>query len=380
MGHGHSHEDKDSEICNETFEILVLQQTLGVFSMEPPSPQPTTPSNAMKASNTLFRARPVVLALGILTPLALSFSPVVHAEDSFPSRPMTLVIPFPPGGSSDVVGRQVAKGLSDLLGQPVVIDNKPGAGTAVGAGFVAKAKPDGYTMLLSSGSTFTANPAIRTNLPYDPVKSFDPIGIVGRIPLIVLAHPHTPPNSVPEFVAAVKASPDKLTYASFGSGTTSHFAAEIVLHSFGGKMIHVPYRGSAPAMTDLIGGQVAYSVDTVTAAIPQIKAGKVKAIAVTSAKRSSQLPTVPTFAEAGFANINADTWLMLALPKGAPEAIRLKLEKALAATVSNAAIKESLQSQGVEVAFENHKAAAAQIDKELPLMRATAARANIKAD
>lgn len=324
-------------------------------------------------------ALPTLAAITLCT-LTAGFNPTAVAQDSFPSRAITIVVPFPPGGSSDVVGRVVAKGMSDLLGQPVIIENRPGAGTAVGAGYVAKAKPDGYTLLLSSGSTFTANPAIRHNLPYDSIKSFDPVGIVGRIPLIVLAHNSTPTNNVQEFVAAVKRQPDQLAYASFGSGTTSHFTGEIVLHSIGGKMMHVPYRGSAPAMTDLIGGQVPYSVDTVTAAIPQIKAGKVKAIAVTTAKRSSQLPNVPTFAEAGYKDINADTWLMLALPKGAPEPVRTALESALAKTVATPSIKQSLEDQGMEVAFENHKAAAAQIEKELPLMRATAARANIKAD
>ncbi len=323
--------------------------------------------------------RRLVWAACVLAPLVAWAAPAT-AQDSYPNRPITIVVPFPPGGSADTVSRLVGKRLQELLGQPVVIDNRPGAGTAVGAGFAAKATPDGHTLFISSGSTFTVNPALRPNLPYDAVKSFDPIGIVGRIPLIVLANKGVPANNVKEFVAAVKAAPGSLTYASFGSGTTSHFTAEIVLQAVGGQMMHVPYKGSAPAMTDLIGGQVAYSVDTVTAALPQLKAGKIKAIAVTTAKRSSQLPDVPTFAEAGYPEINADTWIMMVAPKGAPDAVRTKLEKTLASIVAEPATQAALRAQGVEPIYADAKASVAQIDKELPLMRAVARRANIQAD
>nr|WP_138922560.1 tripartite tricarboxylate transporter substrate binding protein [Hylemonella gracilis] len=302
------------------------------------------------------------------------------AQAAWPSRPITLVVPFPPGGSSDTIGRLIGKRLSDDLGQPVVIDNRPGAGTAVGAGYVAKAPADGYTLLVSSGSTFTANPAIRSNLPYDSVKSFDPIAIVARIPLILLANKNEPVSTVQEFVAALKAAPDKYTYASFGSGTTSHFTAEIVLHAVGAKALHVPYKGSAPAMTDLIGGQIPFSFDTVTAAIPQVKGGKVKPIAVTSAKRSSQLPDVPTFAEAGYPQINADTWIMLVAPKGTPAPVLGKLEKAIAKILATAEAKEALAAQGAEPTFAGAAASAAQIAREMPLMREVAQRANIQAD
>jgi len=302
------------------------------------------------------------------------------AQDPYPSRPVTLVVPFPPGGSADTIGRIVAKPLSELLGQPVLIDNRPGAGTAVAASYVTKAPADGYTLFFSSGSTFTANPAIRASLPYDPIKGFDPIAIVGRIPLIVLANKNAPAGSVKEFVAAIKASPDKYSYASFGSGTTSHFAGEIVLQAVGARMLHVPYKGSAPAMTDLIGGQVPFSVDTVTAAIPQLKSGKVKAVAVTTAQRSSQLPDVPSFAESGYPEVNFDTWIALVGPKGLPAPVRTRLEKAIATILAMPDIKAALLAQGTEPSFGNAAAAAAQIEKELPLMRAVARRANIQAD
>ncbi|MFO6418708.1 Bug family tripartite tricarboxylate transporter substrate binding protein [Hylemonella sp. W303a] len=330
-------------------------------------------------SQATRRAAGLVCAFAVSV-LSLMVPATALAQAAWPSRPITLVVPFPPGGSADTIGRLIGKRLADELGQSVVIDNRPGAGTAVGAGYVAKAPADGYTLLVSSGSTFTANPAIRPNLPYDSVKSFDPIAIVGRIPLILLANKNEPVSTVQEFVAALKAAPDKYTYASFGSGTTSHFTAEIVLHAVGAKALHVPYKGSAPAMTDLIGGQVPFSFDTVTAAIPQVKGGKVKPIAVTSAKRSSQLPDVPTFAEAGYPQINADTWIMFVAPKGTPAPVLGKLEKAIAKILSTTEAKEALAAQGAEPAFAGAAASAAQIARELPLMREVAQRANIQAD
>lgn len=315
-----------------------------------------------------------------LAALALSTPLPLLAQAPWPSRPVTLVVPFPPGGSADTIGRLLGKRLADELGQPVVIDNKPGAGTAVGAAFVAKAPADGYTLLISSGSTFTANPAIRANLPYDPIKSYDPVAIVGRIPLVLLANKDVPVNNVKEFVAAIKANPARYSYASFGSGTTSHFTGEIVLQAVGGRILHVPYRGSGPAMVDLISGMVPFSVDTVTAAIPQIRAGKVKAIAVTTAGRSSQLPDVPTFSEAGYREVNADTWLMLVAPKGTPAPVRQRLEKAVGKILASPEAVAALRAQGAEPAFAGPAAAAAQIEQELPLMRAVARRANIQPD
>jgi tripartite-type tricarboxylate transporter receptor subunit TctC len=217
-------------------------------------------------------------------------------------------------------------------------------------------------------------------LPYDPVKSFDPLGIVARIPLVLLANKDVPVNTVKEFVALVTANPGKYAYASFGPATTSHFTGEIILQAIGGKMVHVPYKGSAPAMTDLIGGQVPFSVDTVTAALPQLKSGKIKAIAVTTAKRSSQMPSVPTFAEAGYPAIDLDTWIMLVAPKGTPAPVRAKLEKTLATLVAQPDMAQALRAQGAEPSYANAAASAAQIDRELPLMRAVARRANIQAD
>ena len=329
------------------------------------------------AHNPTHAARRQLLAAAGLLAVLSAWTAPVAAQDSYPSRPISLVVPFPPGGSADTVSRLVGKRLQELLGQPVVIDNRPGAGTAVGAGFAAKATPDGHTLFISSGSTFTVNPALRPNLPYDAVKSFDPIGIVGRIPLIVLANKNQPASNVKGFVAAIKAAPGQLTYASFGSGTTSHFTAEIVLQAVGGQMMHVPYKGSAPAMTDLIGGQIPLTFDTNVAAMPQMAAGKVKALAVTSRKRSPQMPTVPTIAEAGFPDYEMVPWIAIVAPRGLPEPVRAALGKALADTVNDPATRAELEKIGVEVAYEPGSAYDTRVARELPLLRAYVHKANI---
>ena len=208
----------------------------------------------------------------------------------YPTRPIQLVVPFPPGGAVDIVGRLVGRKLGERLGQSVVVENKAGAGTIVGAGFVASAPPDGYTLLISSGSTFTVNPALNAKLPYDPVKSFDPVGMVARVPLVLLANASVPVNDLRQLISAVKKDPGKYVYGSFGSGTTGHFAAELMWAATGIKLLHIPYKGSAPAMTDLIGGQIPFSIDTVAAALPQLKSGKIKAIVVTGETRATRLP------------------------------------------------------------------------------------------
>ena len=323
---------------------------------------------------------PALASLLLMSCLGLASLGAAAAETGFPSRPVTLVVPFPPGGATDVNARVIAARLAKELGQSVVIENRAGAGTVIGASYVSKATPDGYTLLVSSGTTFTVNPAIRSNLPYDPVKGFDQIGLIGRVGLILLANSEVPVKTVKQFVDYVKASPGKYSYASYGTGTTSQFAGETILNAAGLKMTHVPYKGSAPAMTDLMGGQVPFSVDTVSAAIPQLKNGKIKAIAVTTAKRSTLLPDVPTMAESGYPDINMDSWLVVSAPKGLPGDVKAKLEKALAATVADADTRAKLAAQGLEPAFSNGAAVSELINKELPLMRAVAARANITAD
>ncbi len=334
-------------------------------------PSPTSP--------TPFSRRRVLCAVAAMLCALAAPASTGWAQD-YPTRPITLVMPFPPGGGGDAQARLLAQALGEKLGQSVIVDNRPGAGTAIGAAYVANARPDGYTLLLSSNSTYTMNPAIRASLPYDPVKSFQPIGIYSRVGLVLLANPAVPVNTVKEFMAAVQADPRKYAYASFGAGTSSHFAAELVLQAMSLKMTHVPYKGSAPAMTDLIGGQLPFSFDTMTAAVPQVKAGKVKAIAVTTAQRSALLPSVPTFAESGLPGVTLDAWGMMAAPRGTPPAVVARLEKALQETMALPAVREGLARQGVEASFMGSAQAAQLLEAELPQMRAVAARANIQVD
>lgn len=319
------------------------------------------------------RARACVLALCAALCAATAFA-------AFPDRPVTLVAPFPPGGAADTLGRIVARGLSQRLHQPVVVDNKAGAGTAVGAGFVAQAAPNGYTLLITSNTTFTVNPAIKAKLPYDPVKSFESIGMLGNLPLVLLAHPSVPVNSIKDVVALSRAQPGKLSYASFGAGTTSHFAGEMFKVMAGIDILHVPYRGSAPAMTDLIGGQVQLSFDTNLAALPQVRAGKVKALAVTSAQRSRTMPSVPTIAESGYPGYEMVSWITIVGPRGLPPDVSKTLSKALADTLADAAIRAELEKAGLDIAHEPGGAFDARVGRELPLLRAYVHKARIPID
>ncbi|QET04630.1 MULTISPECIES: Bug family tripartite tricarboxylate transporter substrate binding protein [Cupriavidus] len=310
----------------------------------------------------------------------VAFAPGAQAQGGYPTKPVVLVVPFPAGGAVDIIGRVVGKPLGEALGQPVVIENRAGAGTIVGASYVSKAAPDGYTLLISSGSTFTVNPAIKPSLPYDPIKSFEPVGQVTRVPLIIVANRAVPVDNLKQMVSAVNAAPGKYVYGSFGTGTTGHFAGEMLLHATGMKLQHIPYKGSAPAIADLIGGQIPFSVDTVAASLPHIRSGKLKAIAVTGSTRASLLPDVPTVAEAGYPGFDADAWVAIAAPRGLPADVKAKLQAAVAKVMTDPEVKQKLLANGLEPKYESADHVAATIDKELPRMRMIAQRAGIQDD
>ena len=325
-------------------------------------------------------SRSVSMAVKALSLLGIAMCAAHAQPQGYPARPVVLVVPFPPGGAVDIMGRLVGKKLGERLGQPVVIENRAGAGTIVGAGYVAKATPDGYTLFISSGSTFTVNPAINASLPYDPVKSFEPIGLVARVPLIVLANRDVPVDNLKQMMAAVKAAPGKYAYGSFGNGTTGHFAGEMILGATGMQLQHIPYKGSAPAIADLIGGQIPFSVDTIAASLPHIKSGKIKVIAVAGARRATLLPEVPTVAESGFPGFDADSWVAIAAPRGLPPDVKSRLEKALAQTMKDHEIQEKLVANGLEPSYATPEQVSAMIDKDLPRMRAIAQKAGIQAN
>jgi tripartite-type tricarboxylate transporter receptor subunit TctC len=302
------------------------------------------------------------------------------AMAAYPDRPVTLVAPYPAGGAADVLARLLGKKLEEQLGQPVVVENKPGAGTAIGAAAVANAKPDGHTLLISSNSTFTLNPVLNAKLSYDPVKGFDAIGMVGSVALALLAHPSVAAANVGQLVAAAKATPDKYVYGSFGNGTSSNFAGAMFNSATGLKMTHVPYKGSAPLMTDLIGGQIPVSFDTVVAAAPQLRNGKIKVLAVATAKRSSLLPDVPTMAEAGYPAVDMNAWLAIVAPKGLPADVKARLEKALATLMASPDTQDKMRAAGFEPSYSAVPDWAGMLNADIGRMKAIAERAQIKAD
>ncbi len=267
--------------------------------------------------------------------LALSLVAVSHmamAED-YPVKPVRLIVPFPPGGSVDLVARLVGKSLSDTLKQPFIIDNKPGASGNIGADFVAKSAPDGYTLLVGSAGVFAANQYLYANPPFDPQKVFAPVMRVVDQPNILVVNPSFPAKNLKELIAQAKAKPGKLTFGSASVGSAQHFSAEVLMQQAGVELLHVPYKGGAPALTDLMGGQIDFLFDTSPTALPYVKSGKLRALAITSGQRSPLLPDVPTMKEAGLPNFEVVTWTGIAAPAGTPKPIVDKLNATIRAAL-----------------------------------------------
>ncbi len=295
----------------------------------------------------------------------------------YPTRPITLIVPYPPGGATDTLARIVGKAMTAQFGQSVVIDNKAGAGTIIGAQHVANAAPDGYTILITGNTTFTINAALKSKLPYDPLKSFTPLATIGGNSLVMLANPAVPASNVKDVIAMAAKEPGKFGFGTFGLGTSTHFAGEMFQALSNTKLNHVPYKGSAPAMADLIGGQLPFTFDTTIAAGPQLAAGKVKAIAVTTKARSKSLPNVPTFAESGLGEFDLSIWIALVAPKGLPEPVRAKLEKALQEMTTNATTRAEFEKAGLDVDFKSGATYESTVTKETAMLKSFVQRANI---
>ncbi|HSW06468.1 Bug family tripartite tricarboxylate transporter substrate binding protein [Aquabacterium sp.] len=302
------------------------------------------------------------------------------AAQSYPSKAVTLVVPFPPGGGTDIVARLVAVKLAARLGQAVVVENKPGAATAIGAGAVAKAAPDGYTLLLSGSSTYSIVPALRAGLPYDPLASFSHIAVVAKAPLVLLASPAAQAASTDELLKRAKATPDGLMFATFGNGSGPHFAGAMLADAAHVKFTAIPYKGSAPALTGLIGGEVAFTFDTVAAGAPHVRAGKLKALAVTGDKRSELLPEVPTYAEAGLAKASLVSWYGLVAPAKTPEAVLSRLTQELTAVMADTEVRKTLAANGLDAAMLGREAFQQLIRKEMAEFKDIAQRASITLD
>ena len=271
------------------------------------------------------------------------------SAQSYPTRPIRMIVPFAPGGNVDITGRSIAPGLSEALGQQVFVDNRPGAGGTIATDLVAKAAPDGYTLLMASSSVMTNGPALYPKLPYDIVRDFVAVGRVSVVPLAIVAHPSVPAKTTKELIALAKSQPGKLLMGNAGVGTTNHLIAELFLISTGTKMTLVPYKGSGPALIDLVAGHLDTHVDQISSALPYIKANRIRAVAVTTAKRSMQMPEVPTLAESGVPGFDASTVTGVLAPAATPRDIVQRLNATLVKVLGASAVRERFASLGAEV-------------------------------
>lgn len=278
--------------------------------------------------------------------VALFFSNSVYAQD-WPARPITLVVPFAAGGTTDLVARPIAQALTEKLGQPVIVENRAGAGGTLAAGMAAKAAPDGYTIFLATVA-HTMAPGLYKSLPYDFEKDFEPVTLAAQVPNVLIVHPSVPAKTVDELIAYIKANPGKINFGSAGPGSTEHMSGELFRAMLGADMVHVPYKGGAPMMTDLIAGQIQMAIETSGSAMPHIQAGSVRALAVSTAERSPFFPDLPTLAEARLNGYDVTTWFGFMVPKRTPPAVRDKLYKQISNILKEPNIVARLRDMGAQ--------------------------------
>ncbi|MBI4290551.1 MAG: tripartite tricarboxylate transporter substrate binding protein [Betaproteobacteria bacterium] len=298
----------------------------------------------------------------------LCFMPALAAD--YPTKPVTLVLAFPPGGPADVLGRTIGKKAGDLLGQTFIIENRPGAGGNIAAEHAARAAPDGYTLLLGDQSSLVANASLYKKLNYDSSRDFAPIAFIGTQANILIVHPSVPANTVSELVALAKANPGKLNFASGGYGVASHLSGELFKSRAGINIVHVAYKGTGPATQDLLAGRVQISFPASTSVIGHIKSGKVRALAVTTAKRTAILPDIPTVAESGLPGFDLATWHGIVAPAATPKDILATLERTIVAALRDPAVREALTKIGEDVVAGSQEEFAAFIKSETPKWRA----------
>jgi len=286
----------------------------------------------------------------------------------YPRKAIRLIVPFAPGGGNDTVARAIAHSAGASLGQPMVIDNRAGAGGMLGAQLAAKSPSDGYTLFLGGVGSHAVNPNLHAKLPYDPVKDFAPITLIASAPSVLVVHPSLPARTLAEFTALAKASPGRINYASNGNGSSAQLAAVLYESMAGVQMVHVPYKGLAPALGDLLGGEVQAMFSSVVAIVPSIKAGRLRALAVTGRRRAALLPEVPTLDEAGVPGYEAGSWYGILAPAGTPQAIVAKLHEAIVHALAQPEVRERLVSEGAEVIGSTPEAFAAHITAELARM------------
>ena len=283
-----------------------------------------------------------------LLPWLLALVASVACAQPYPSRPVHFVVPYPAGGPLDAVARLLGQKVSESLGQPIIVENKAGAGGNIGADFVAKSPPDGYTILMGAVATHAINPTLYASIPYDPVRDFIPVTQVASTPNVLVVNPSLPVANVKEFIAYAKANPGKLNFGSGSTGSAGHLAGELFKSMAGVQMTHIPYKGAAPAMQDLIAGQVQLMFDNLASSLAQVKAGKVKALAVTTARRSTLAPDLPTIAESGLPGFDINTWFGIFAPARTPPGIVNRLHDEFARALASPDVREKMLNLGAE--------------------------------
>lgn len=316
----------------------------------------------------------------VLASLAVVVAGPVAGQGAFPSKPIKLIVPYPPGGGADIFARTLSQKLGENLGQQVVVDNKAGANGIIGTDMVAKSAPDGYTLVLGNIGPNAINQAIYPALPYDCVKDFAPVALTGYTAHILAVNTKVPVSSVAELIALAKAQPGKLTYASSGIGGSPHLAGELFKLMTGTNMVHVPYKGASPGNTDLIAGQVDLTFNTLPPLLQFAKTGKIKALAVTGAKRASALPDVPTIEESGVKGYDVTTWYGILAPAGTPPEIVARLNAEIVKTLKTPEVYQKLQGQGFDVDTSTPEAFATLIRDEVDKWKKVAKEANVKAE
>jgi len=343
---------------------------------------PAAHQPAPNMKNPMNRSTTRLLLRTALAVLCLMGANSVNAQ-AYPTKPIRLIVPFTPGGSTDILARNVGQKLSEAWGQPVLIENVPGAGGSLGADKVAKAAPDGYTLLMGHIGTLAITPSTYPNLPYDPVKSFAPVALIAKVPNVLAVSPSIAAGNIKEFIALLKAKPGQFNYGSGGNGSAAHLAMEYLKLQSQTNMVHVPYRGTVPAVTDLVAGQIQAVFTGAPAVMPFVKSGKLKAIAISSSHRISSLPDLPTAAESGLkelADFEADQWYGIVAPAATPVAILSKINTQINTILGSAEMKSKLAAEGAEPSPTSPEAFGKYITSEIERWRPVIKAANIKAE
>jgi tripartite-type tricarboxylate transporter receptor subunit TctC len=332
----------------------------------------------MRIARTVLRAACAAVAATVLGVLPAP-ARAADALAGFPSKPVRLIVPFTPGGSTDILARAVGQKLSESWGQPVVIDNRPGAGGIIGMELEAKAAPDGYTLVMGHVGTLAANPALYKSLPYDPVRDFAPITLIAMVPNVLVVGPAVSSRTVAELVALAKSKPGALDYGSGGNGSAAHLATEYFKLKAGVDLQHIPYKGTAPALADLLGGQIALMITGLPPVLPHVKSGKLRILGVASAQRLKQFPEIPTIAESGVSGYEATQWYGILAPAQTPKDLVARLNRDIVKALKEPTVAEKLASEGAEPVGNSPEQFAVFIKSEIDLwgrvIRATGAKA-----